>query len=67
MEDEDEVIEIPRKLLEQIYQDYIMFRYCYFSELQEEEMKMFDEDYMQSESNEQLDEVYSKIKFYLKK
>ena len=65
-DDEDvECVSIPRKLLEDIYQDYIMFTGCYFTDLKEEAMKMRDDCYWQPSEVGAYDERFNRIKFYL--
>ncbi len=60
-----ETIEIPRKLLEQVFLDYIMYRSCYFTDKKEEAEKMKEDCYWKPEENENINETYNEIKHIL--
>jgi len=69
MENEDNVdcVLIPRKLLEIIYTDYIMFDSEYMTDFDEESMKMKEGCYWKYSDNPSTHEILNQIKFYLEK
>lgn len=64
-DDEVECVYIPKKLLETIYMDYILFDNMYMTDLEEEVMKMNDECCWQLSDNNYSKETINRIKFYL--
>lgn len=64
-EEKIECVTIPKKLLEDIYLDYLMFDNTYVTDLHEEAMKMKYGAYCQPNENTGTHEILDKIKFYL--
>ena len=64
--DKGEYISIPRKLLERIYQDYILFDSTYFTDLEDESFKINEGNYWYTE-NDETREILNRIEFYLYK
>ena len=63
--EEVECITVPKKLLEDIYLDYLMFTNVQMSDLNEETLKMNDDSCWKYEDNDKAMEIIERIKYYL--
>lgn len=63
---EEEMITVPRKLLEDIYTDYIYYKYCFFTDKKEEAEKMSPDSYWNPTENMEVNKRYDDILNILK-